>query len=104
MNRLGPIIALALVFFLFGAFSLIPGGCAFFCLGAVSLTAAFAPTGTVLLTTATEEFTFAALQFWLLAFFSKVFSTAVEAFIVAALGGIDVHGVRVLCLGPFHHS
>ena len=94
--------ALALVFFfLFGAFILIPGSCTFFCLGAASLTAAFALMGAVLFMTATEEFTFAALQLWLLAFFGKVFSTAVEAFIVAILGSVDVHGVSILCFGPF---
>ena len=60
--------ALALVFlFIFGAFSLIPGGCTFFCLGTVGLMAAFAPMGAVLLVTATKEFAFAALQLWLLA-------------------------------------
>ena len=34
--------------------------------------------------TATEELAFAGLQLWLLAFFGEVFSTAVEAFIIAA--------------------
>ena len=90
--------ALALIFFLlFGAFILIPGGCAFFCLGAVGLT------GTVLLMTATEELAFATLQLWLLAFFGEVFSATVEAFIIATPGGVNVHGVRVPCLGLFHH-
>ena len=94
---------LALVFlFVFGAFSLIPGGCAFFCLGAASLSAAFAPSGAVLFVTASEELAFATLQLWLLTFFGKVFSTAVEALVIAALSGINVHGVRVPCLGPFH--
>ena len=94
--------ALALVFlFIFSAFSLIPGGCTFFCLGAVSLTAAFAPLGAVLFMTATKELAFAALQLWLFAFFGEVFSTAVEAFTIAAPGGVDVHGIRVPCLGPF---
>ena len=97
--------ALALIFFfLFGAFILIPGGCAFFHLGAVGLTAAFAPSGAALLMTATEELTFATLQLRLLAFFGEVFSATVEAFTIAALGGVNVHGVRVPCLGPFCHS
>ena len=104
MYGLGPITALALVFFLFGAFSLIPGGWAFFCLGTVSLTAALALMGTVLLVTTAEEFAFAALQLWFFAFFCKVFTSAIEALVVAALGSIDVHGIRVLCLGPFHCS
>ena len=96
--------ALALIFlFVFSAFSLIPGGCAFFCFGTVCLTATFAPTRAVLLMTAAEELAFTALQLWLLTFFGKVFSTAVEAFTIAALGSINVHGVRVPCLGPFHH-
>ena len=78
LNGLGPITALALVFlFVFSAFSLIPGGCAFFFLGTVSLMAAFAPMGAVFLVTAAEEFTFAALQLQLLVLFGKVFSTAV---------------------------
>ena len=80
--------ALALVFFLFGAFSLIPGGCIFFGLGAASLMATLAPTGAVLLITATEKFTFAALQLWFFAFFHKVFFSTIEAFVVAAPGGI----------------
>ena len=97
--------ALALIFlFVFSAFSLISGGCTFFCLGAAGLTAAFAPSGAVFLMTASEELAFAALQLWLLAFFGKVISTAVEAFVVAAPGSIDVHGVRVPCLGPFRCS
>ena len=91
-------------FFLFDAFILIPGGCAFFCFGTVCLMAAFAPMGAVLLLTAAKEFTFAALQLWLLVFFGKVLSAAVEAFVIATLGGINVHGIRVLCLGPFHCS
>ena len=74
MDGLGPTSALDLVFFLFSAFSLIPGGCTFFCLSAVSLTAALAPTGTVLLVTAIKEFTFPTLQLWFLAFFCKVLS------------------------------
>ena len=80
--------ALVLVFFLFGAFSLIPGGCTFFSLGAVSQMATLAPTGAVFLITATEEFTFAALQLWFFAFFHKVFFFTMEAFVVAAPGGI----------------
>ena len=92
--------ALALVFFLFGAFSLIPGGCTFFCLGAASLTAALALMGAVLLVTATKEFTFTVLQLWFLAFFCEVFTSTIEALVVTAPGGVSVHGVRVLCLGP----
>ena len=96
---------LALVFFfLFGAFILIPGGCAFFCLGTASLTAALAPMGAVLLVTTAKEFTFAALQLQLLAFFGEVFSATVEAFTLAAPGSVNIHGVRVPCLGPFCHS
>ena len=80
-------LALALVFFLvFSAFSLIPGGCAFFCFGTVSLTAVLALTGAVLLMTTTEEFAFAALQLWLFTFFGKVFSTAVETLVIATPG------------------
>ena len=94
--------ALALVFFfLFGAFILIPGGCAFFCLGTVGLAAAFAPSGPVLLMTAAKELALTALQLWLLTFFGKVFSAVVKAFVIAALGGINIHGVRVPCLGLF---
>ena len=94
--------ALALIFFfLFGAFILVPGGCAFFCLGTASLMAAFAPSGAVLLMAAAKELAFTALQLGLLAFFGKVFSTTVEAFAIAALGSINVHGVRVPCLGLF---
>ena len=105
MYGLGPIIALALIFlFIFGAFSLIPGGCTFFCLGAASLIAAFAPLGAVFLMTASEKLAFAALQLQFLAFFGNVFSATIEASTVAAPGGVDVHGVRVLCLGPFRHS
>ena len=54
--------------------------------------------------TTAEELAFAALQLWLLTFLGKVFSAAVEALVIAALGGIDVHGIRVPCLGPFCHS
>ena len=54
--------------------------------------------------TAAKELAFAALQLGLLAFFGEVFSAAVEAFIVATLGSINVHGVRVPCLGPFRCS
>ena len=105
MDGLGPVSALALVFFfIFGAFSLIPGGCAFFCLGTTSLTATFAPLGAVFLMTASEKLAFAALQLQFLAFVGNVFSATIEASTVAALGGVDVHGVRVLCLGPFRHS
>ena len=94
--------ALALIFFfIFGAFILIPGGCAFFHFGAAGLTAAFAPSGAALLMTTTKELAFAALQLQLLTFFGEVFSAAVEAFVIAAPDGIDVHGVRVPCLGPF---
>ena len=94
--------ALALFFFLiFGAFSLIPGGCAFFCLGAVSLMAAFAPLGAVLLMITSKELAFTALQLGFLALFGDVFSAAVEAFTIAALGSVNVHGIRVPCLGPF---
>ena len=97
--------ALALIFlFVFSAFSLISGGCTFFCLGAASLTATLALMGAVLLVTTTKEFTFTALQLWFLAFFGEVFSATVEAFVIAAPGGINVHGIRVLCLGLFHHS
>ena len=55
--------ALALVFFfLFDAFILIPGGCTFFfLLGTVSLSAAFATVGAVLLVPTIKELTFAAL-------------------------------------------
>ena len=105
MYGLGSVSALALVFFfLFGAFILIPGGCTFFCLGTASLTAAFTPMGAVLLMTATKEFTFTALQLWLLTLFGEVFSATVEAFAIAAPGSVNVHGVRVPCLGPFCHS
>ena len=99
---LGPITALALVFlFVFSTFSLIPGGCTFFCLGTAGLVAALALMGAVLLMTAAKEFTFTALQLWLLTFLGEAISTAVEAFVVAALGGINIHGIRVPCLGPF---
>ena len=105
LDGLRPITALALVFFfLFDAFILIPGGCAFFCLGAASLMAAFAPLGTVFLVTTAEELAFATLQLWLLTFFGEVFSATVEAFVIATPGGIDVHGVRVPCLGLFCRS
>ena len=90
--------ALALVFFLLGAFILIPGGCAFLLLGTVSLMAALALMGAVLLMTASKEFTFATLQLQLLAFFCKVFSSAIEALVVAALGGLDVHVLGSLVL------
>ena len=53
--------------------------------------------------TAAEELAFAALQLWLLTFLGEVFSAAVEALVIAAPGGVDVHGVRVPCLGPFRH-
>ena len=66
--------------------------------------ATFAPLRAVLLMTAAKELAFAALQLGLLAFFGEVFSAAVEAFIVATLGSINVHGVRVPCLGPFRCS
>ena len=91
--------ALALVFlFVFSAFSLMPGGCTFFRFGAASLMATFAPLGEVLLMTAAEELALATLQLWLLAFFGEVFSTAVEAFVIAPPGSIYVHGIRVPCL------
>ena len=61
--------ALALIFFfLFGAFILISGGSAFFCLGVMGLTATFALSGAVFLVTAAEELAFAALQLQLLTF------------------------------------
>ena len=100
---LGPVSALALVF-LFGAFILIPGGGTFFCLGAASLTAAFAPSGAVFLVITSKELAFTALQLQLLAFFGEVFSAAVEAFVIATLGSINIHGIRVPCLGPFYCS
>ena len=53
--------------------------------------ATFAPSGAVLLMTAAEELAFTALQLWLLAFFGEVFSAAVEAFVIAAPGSVDVH-------------
>ena len=95
--------ALALIFFfLFGAFILIPGGCTFFfLLCAMSLSAAFAVAGAVLLVPTTKELTFVALQHQLLAFFGEVVSAAVEAFIVAAPDSVNVHGIQVPCLGLF---
>ena len=97
--------ALALVFFfLFGAFILIPGGYAFFNLGTVDLTAAFAPLGAVFLMTTAEKLALAALQLWLLTFFGEVFSTTVEAFTISAPDGVNIHGIRVPCLGSFHCS
>ena len=65
--------------------------------------ATFTLTGAVLLMTAAEKLAFAPLQLWLLAFFGEVFSAAVEAFTIAAPGGINVHGIRVPCLGLFCH-
>ena len=53
--------------------------------------------------TAAEELAFAALQLWLLTFLGEVFSAAVEAFTIATPGGVNVHGIRVPCLGLFHH-
>ena len=64
----------------------------------------FAPSGAVLLMTATKELALTALQLWLLTFFGEVFFATVEAFVIAAPGGINIHGIRVPRLGPFRCS
>ena len=56
--------------------------------------------------TTSEEVTFGALKFWLRAVFAEVpFLLTVETFVLAAcLYGVNIHGVRVLRLAPFHRS
>ena len=67
---------------------------------------AFAPLEASLLMTTSEEVAFRALKFGFWAVFAEIpFLLTVEAFIFAAcLHGINVHGIRVFCFGPFHCS
>ena len=71
-----------------------------------SITLSFAPLGAILLVTTFKEVALGTLQLGLRAVFAKMpFLLAVETFVFAAcLDGINVHGIRVPCLSPFHHS
>ena len=48
-----------------------------------------------------KKLAFAALQHGFLTFFGKVVSATVETLVVATLGSVNVHSIRVPCLGPF---
>ena len=95
---------------LVGAFILIPGGCGLvFSFGGVHLVAvalAFAPLGASLLVTISKEVTLWALKFRFQAIFAEMpFLLTIETFVFATcLYSVNVHGIRVPCLGPFCRS
>ena len=100
----------SLVVLVVGAFILIPGGGGLvFGLGGAHLAPialAFAPLGASLLVTTSEEVALGALEFRFWAIFAEMpFLLTAGTFIFATcLYGINVHGIRVSCLGSFCHS
>ena len=72
----------------------------------VAISLALAPLGASLLVTTSEEVALGALKFRFWAILAEMpFLLTVETCIFAAcLYSIDVHGIRVPSLGPFHHS
>ena len=57
------------------------------------LFATFAAARAILFVPSAKELAVTALQHWFLTFFDEVISTAIETLVIAALGGIDVHGI-----------